>query len=137
MVIEAKSRAYVDFYQKLDTKEGEKHIFNLAKARSRQMQDLGTMKYIKDEGKRLLFRQEDIKMRWHQYFSQLLNETRGVKEKGRKAFEIQRTLDHGLTSDITTEEVGKALKMMGRTKAIGPDNISIEVWRGLGEEDIR
>ena len=32
----AKGRAYEDFYQKLDTKKGEKHIFMLAKARSRQ-----------------------------------------------------------------------------------------------------
>ncbi|XP_057543263.1 uncharacterized protein LOC130821493 [Amaranthus tricolor] len=101
-VVEAKSRAYADFYQKLDTKEGEKHIFKLAKARSMQRQNLGSMKYIKDEGKRVLFKQEDIKMRWHQHFSQLLNETRGVKEEGRKAFEIKRTLDHGSISDITT-----------------------------------
>ena len=40
-------------------------------------------------------------------------------------------------SDITTEEVEEALKKMGRIKAVGPDNIPIEVWRGLGEEDIR
>ncbi|XP_057540588.1 uncharacterized protein LOC130818434 [Amaranthus tricolor] len=26
---------------------------------------------------------------------------------------------------------------MGRTKVVGPDNISIEVWKGLGEEGIR
>ena len=26
---------------------------------------------------------------------------------------------------------------MGRTKAVGPNNIPIEVWRGLGEEGIR
>ena len=40
-------------------------------------------------------------------------------------------------SDITIEEVGEALKKMGRTKAVGPNNIQIEVWRGLGEERIR
>ena len=48
-VAEAKSRAFEAFYQKLDTKEGEKYIFKLAKARSRQRKDLGTMRYIKDE----------------------------------------------------------------------------------------
>src|SRR5688572_14190954 len=35
-VAEAKSRAYEEIYQKLDTKEGEKYIFKMAKARSRQ-----------------------------------------------------------------------------------------------------
>ena len=40
-------------------------------------------------------------------------------------------------NDIITGEVGQALKKMRRTKAVGPDNIPIEVWRGLGEEGIR
>ena len=46
-VAEAKRRAYEDFYQKLGTKEGEKHIYRLAKIKSRQQQDLETVKYIK------------------------------------------------------------------------------------------
>ena len=35
-VVMGKSRDYEDFYQKLDTKDGEKHIFKLARTRSRQ-----------------------------------------------------------------------------------------------------
>ena len=67
---EAKSRAYEDFYQKLETKEGEKYIFELAKAWSRKnKQDLATMKYIKYEDGELLLRQEDIRMRCRIYFS--------------------------------------------------------------------
>ena len=58
-----KDCAFEAFYQKLDNKEGEKYIFKLAKARSRQKKDLGTVKFIKDEGGRVLLRQEDIKMR--------------------------------------------------------------------------
>ena len=34
-VTEAKDHAFETFYQKLNTKEGEKYIFKLAKARSR------------------------------------------------------------------------------------------------------
>ena len=62
-VAEAKDRAFEAFYQKLDTKEGEKYIFKLAKTRSRQKKNLGIVKFIKDEGGRVLLRQEDIKMR--------------------------------------------------------------------------
>ena len=31
-----KSQAYEDFYKKLDTKEGKKHVFKLAKARAKK-----------------------------------------------------------------------------------------------------
>ena len=68
VVAEAINLVFEDFYQKLDTREGEKYIFKLAKARSRQKKDLGTVKFIKDEGGRVPLRQEDIKIRWHQYF---------------------------------------------------------------------
>lgn len=63
-VVAAKSSVYEDFYQRLDNKEEKKHIFRHAKAMSRQRQDLGTVKYIKDEEGRVLLRQEDIKFQW-------------------------------------------------------------------------
>ena len=136
-VAEAKDQAFEALYQKLETKEGEKYIYKLAKARSRQKKDLGTVKFIKDEGGRVLLRQEDIKLRWHQYFSQLLNETRGREEEIQQTSYLQRAQEHGSIIDITTAEVGEALKKMGRSKAVGPDNIPIEVWMSLGEKGIQ
>ena len=117
-------------------KTGRSIFFKLEKARSRQKKDLGTVKFIKDEGRRVLFRQEDIKMRWHQYFSQLLSETRRLKKEIRQTSDFQRTQDHGSIIDITTAEVGEALKKWEGSKAVGLDNIPFEVWRGLGEEGI-
>ena len=108
----------------------------MAKARCRQKKNLGTVKFIKDEGGRVLLRLEDIKLRWHQYFFQLLNETTGLKEEIRKTSDFQRTLYHRSVIDITTTEVREALKNMGGLKAVRPDNIPIEVWRGFGEERI-
>ena len=55
-VTEAKNRGYEDLYRKLDTKEGEKQIFKLARTRAKQQQDLEVLKYIKDEGGRVLLR---------------------------------------------------------------------------------
>lgn len=46
-------------------------------------------------------------------------------------------VDFGFTQDITTEEVKAALCMMGRGKAVGPDEIPIEVRRCLAEPYIR
>ena len=87
-VMEAKKRGYEDLYRKVDTKEGEKHIFKLARTRSKQRQDLEAMKYIKDEGGRVLLRQEDIKTRWLQFFSQLLNESRGPREEDKQLSDV-------------------------------------------------
>jgi hypothetical protein len=53
-VAEAKSHTFEDFYQNLDTKEGEKYVFMLAKARSRQREDLGAVKHIKGESGHVL-----------------------------------------------------------------------------------
>ncbi|XP_057526537.1 uncharacterized protein LOC130805768 [Amaranthus tricolor] len=139
-VTEAKNRGYEDLYRKLDTKEEEKKIFKLARTRSRQRQDLETVKYIKDEGGRVFLRQEDMKTRRLPYFSQLLNESGGPKEADNQIFDVQRSLEYGSTSDITTEEVGEALKKMGRTKAVGPNNISIKDEGGrvfLRQEDMK
>ena len=44
--------------------------------------------------------------------------------------------DHGSIIYITTAKVGESLKKMRGSKAVGPDNIPIEVWRGVGEEGI-
>ena len=55
----------------------------------------------------------------------MLNEFRGAKEEGKKTSDIYRTLKYGSIINITTEEVGEALRKMGRTKAVEPDNISI------------
>ena len=67
----------------------------------------------------------------------MVNESRGPKEADNQKSDVQRPLEYGSMIDITTEEVGEALKKVGRTKAVGPDNIPIEVWRSLGEEGIR
>ena len=44
---------------------------------------------------------------------------------------------YGLNRGVNTNEVSKALKEMGRAKAIDPENIPIQVWRCLGEDDIQ
>ena len=48
-VSEAKTRAFDRLYQSLDTKDGERSIYRLAKSRERKMRDLDQVKCIKDE----------------------------------------------------------------------------------------
>ena len=49
VVSEAKGRAYEDLYQRLSTKEGEKNIYRMARARDRKTMDFNQVKCIKDE----------------------------------------------------------------------------------------
>ena len=45
----AKSKAFDRLYHRLGTKEGEKEVFKLARARERKTRDLGVVRCIKDE----------------------------------------------------------------------------------------
>ena len=67
----------------------------------------------------------------------MLNETRGPEEVRGHAPNIQSQHEYGSNRGITTNEVSKALKEMGRAKAVDLDNITIEVWKCLGEEGIQ
>ena len=68
-VVIEKNDAYERLYQKLKTKEGEKDVFNLAKARERKTRDLGCVKCIKGEDGKVLVEEAEIKDRWRSYFS--------------------------------------------------------------------
>jgi len=50
----AKTNAYERLYQRLKSKESEKEVFKLARARERQTRDLSSVRCIKDEDGRVL-----------------------------------------------------------------------------------
>ena len=45
----AKERAYKDLYARLETKEGEKELYRLARQRNRAGKDVQRVRIIKDE----------------------------------------------------------------------------------------
>ena len=53
---------------------GEKDILKLAKIRERKSRDLDNVKRIKSNDQKVLVKDNDIKERWKEYFSKLLNE---------------------------------------------------------------
>ncbi|XP_069994145.1 uncharacterized protein [Penaeus vannamei] len=59
--------------------------------------------------------------------NKLMNEEN--PRKSRK--ETQRVVEKR-PSEITSEEVENAMKMMKNGKAVGPDNLPVEVWKSLG-----
>jgi Reverse transcriptase (RNA-dependent DNA polymerase) len=130
-VKEARGKAYEDLYQKLGTKEGEKCIYKLAKIRDRKTRDLNHIRCIKDENQRLLVRDDEVKERWRSYFDRLFN---GESERGH--VELENAFDDAnrrFVRRIKVSEVKESLKRMKSSKALGPDNIPIEVWKCLGD----
>jgi len=53
-VVIAKNNAYERLYQKLETEEGEKDVFKLARANEKKTRDLGNVRCIKGEDGKVL-----------------------------------------------------------------------------------
>ena len=64
----AKNNAFERLYQKLETKEGEKDVFKLARAREKKTRDLGNVRYVKGEDGKVLVEETNIRERWRVTF---------------------------------------------------------------------
>ena len=103
----------------------------MAKIRERKTRDIGQVKCIKDGEDQLLVKDEEIKHRWREYFDKLFN---GENESS--TIELNDSFDETsmrFVRRIQESEVKEALKRMKGGKAMGPDCIPIEVWKGLGD----
>ena len=58
------SKAYERLHQKLDTKEGERGVSKLARARVKRSRESAIIMCIKDEDDKVLVDEERIKERW-------------------------------------------------------------------------
>ena len=70
----AKGRAYDDLYARLETKEGEKELYRLARQRDRAGKDVKHVRVIKDENGNVMANSEAVLKRWKEYFEKLMNE---------------------------------------------------------------
>ena len=126
VVARVKADAIEELYANLETSEGQKDIYRIAAARDRAGKDIGQMRTIKSATGDVLMRDEDIRERWGQYFSWLMNE-----ENPRVETE-EREPNQGLTAPINEAETERSLKGMKSGKAVGSDEIPAEVWKCLG-----
>ena len=117
-------------YEELETPQGERKIFRIAKARDKASKDFSHMKQIKNEHGVVLRDLDMIIGRGKGYFDKLLNE-----EKPRSIFD-DGVPNKGLTQEISGNEVKVAISRMKNGKATGMDGIPVEVWKCLGEEGI-
>ncbi|KAM1225087.1 hypothetical protein ACFX2G_044844 [Malus domestica] len=135
-VREAKLAAYDDMYKRLDTKEGEMDIYKLARAREKKTRDLNQVRCIKDEDGKVLATENAVKDRWKGYFHNLFNEGHERSASLGELSNSEECRNYSFYRRIRKEEVVVALKKMKHRKAVGLDDIPIEVWKVLGETGI-
>ncbi|XP_037775545.1 uncharacterized protein LOC119572509 [Penaeus monodon] len=126
----AKSRAYDQLYEDLDSKEGQGKVFQLAKTRNKSTKDIVHIKQMKDENGNIIRKEQGNIKRWEEYFSKLLN------EENERLIRGDGDASQGAVLEISRIEVQQALKKMKNGKATGPDGIPIEAWKAMGEEGI-
>ena len=125
MVAIAKREANREWYEKLETTEGEKIIYRVAEARRKERQDVGELGVIKDENGNIIIDEENIKKRWKNYFSQLLNTE---NECG----ELEEVLPvEGPIVNINVSEVENAIKRGKVNKAAGKSEVTMEMIKAL------
>jgi Reverse transcriptase (RNA-dependent DNA polymerase) len=127
IVAKAKTETHKELYRKLETKEGEKMVFKLARTRERATRDIQQVKCIKNREGRIILQGEEVRSRWGEYFSGLLNE-----ENSREALEELKGIET-VVDRIQVEEVRAALKRMKKAKSAGPDEVPAEAFKALGE----
>ncbi|KAK3553760.1 hypothetical protein QTP70_009182 [Hemibagrus guttatus] len=127
-VSKAKQKAYEELYTRLDTREGEKDLYRLARQRDRDGKEVQQVRVIKDRDGRVLTSEESVQRRWKEYFEELMNEENEREKRVEGVNSVEQKVDK-----IRKDEVRKALKRMKSGKAVGPDDIPVEVWKCLGE----
>ncbi|KAK3536514.1 hypothetical protein QTP86_013837 [Hemibagrus guttatus] len=127
-VSKTKQEAYDELYTRLDTREGQKDLYRLARQRDRDGKDVQQVRVIKNRDGRVLTSEESVQRRWKEYFEELMNEENEREKRVEVVNSVEQKVDK-----IRKDEVRKALKRMKSGKAVGPDNILVEVWKCLGE----
>ena len=123
--------AYDDLYAKLETKEGEKELYKLARQRDKAGKDVQHVRIIKDENGNVMVNSEAVLKRWKEYFEKLMNEKNNKDSRTEEAEVVNEEVNC-----ISREEVKNALRRMKKGKAVGPDGLPVKVWKCMGEMGI-
>ena len=120
-----------DLYARLETKEGEKKLYRLARKRDRAEKDVQHVKVLKDENGNVMVNSEAVLKRWKEYFEKLIN-----KENNREPHTEEAELVNKEVNCMSREEVKNALRRMKKGKVVGPDKLPVEVWKCMGKMGI-
>ena len=117
----AKGRAYDDFYARLETKEGENELYRLARQRDRAGKDVQHVRVLRDKNGNVMLNLEAVLKRWEEYFGKLMNEENNRDPRTEEAKVVNEEVN------CVSREVKNALRRMKKGKAVGPDELPVEV----------
>ena len=128
----AKGRAYDDLYARLETKDGEKELYRLARQRNRAGKDVQNVRIIKDNNGNVMVNSEAVLKELKEYFEKLMNEENNRDPRTEEAEVVNEEVNC-----VSREEVKNALRKMKKGKAVGPNELPVEVWKCMGEMGIK
>ena len=110
-----KGRAYDNLYARLETKEGEKELYRLARQRARAGKDVQHVRVIKDENGNVMVNSETVLKKWKEYFEKLINEENNRESRTEEAEVVNEEVNC-----VSREEVKNALsRMKKKVKPLG------------------
>ena len=102
----------------METKEGEKELYRLARQRDRVGKDVQHVRVIKDENSNVMVNSKAVLKRWKEYFEKLMNKENNREPRTEKAEVVNKEVNC-----VSREEVKNALRRMKKGKAIGSDKL--------------
>ncbi|XP_065658149.1 uncharacterized protein LOC136082660 [Hydra vulgaris] len=106
-VAKAKGKSYSNLYEKLNTKEGEKDLYRLARQRNSDGHDVQQVRMIKDKNGNVLSSEESVLGRWKKYFEELMNQ-----ENDREGRLEETEVVNQEVSQVSKEEGKAAIRRM-------------------------
>ena len=128
----SKGRAYDNSYARLETKEGEKELYKLARQKDRAGNDVQHVRVIKDEIGNVMMNSEAVLKKWKKYFEKLTNEENNREPRTEEAEVVNEEVNY-----VSREDVINALRRMKKGKAVGPDELPVEVWKYMEKMRIK
>ena len=80
-VAKAKNNAYDELYEELDSKEGERTLYRLARQRQQAGKEVQQVRMMKDKDGEEMTEEESVLRIWKEYYKGLMNEE-NEREKG-------------------------------------------------------
>ena len=116
------------FVERLDTTEGRKQVFKIAKQMAKERRDVIGVNCLKKENGKVIVKPNEVKERWRLYMEKLLNTENSWDE----TLEEERV--EGPPEKITTEEVKEAIDHLKNGKASGPTGVVGEMLKAGGRK---
>ena len=106
-------------------------MHRLARHRDGAGKDVQHVRIIKDENGNVTVNSKAVLKRWNKYSEKLMNEENNRDPRTEEAEVVNKEVN------CVSREVKNALRRMIKDKAVGPDELPVQVWKCVGEMGIK